>query len=397
MAVEYDYIVCRYGELVLKGKNRHNFVNLLVGNIKTALKSFPALVYLKQHDGLFIALNGSDYAAVSERLKKVFGLSYFAGAIRAKKELADIKAKALAVALRTPGKTFKVIAKRNDKTFPLISDTINREVAALILAETSLKVDVHNPDIRLMITIKSDAAYVMDHKEVTYGGYPVGVNGKALVLTSGGIDSPVAAFLTMKRGLRIECLHFASEPYTSPQALLKVYDLAKQLAVYQNEIFVHVVPFTALQLAVYKHSAESYAITLLRRMMYRIADRFAKERDIKVITTGESLGQVASQTAESLTVIAAVAETLVLRPLCMLDKQEIISLAKQIGTYETSILPYEDCCTLFAPKNPVTRPKAERAAFYESRFDYESLLNECLQGIKTFRFKADAEEDAEIY
>ncbi len=393
--IKYDYIVCRYGELVLKGKNRKDFINRLYDNTRKALSAFPTLAYERNHDGIFIHLNEEDYCLVIDRLKDVFGYAHFSGAIRAARDLEDIKSQALSLAKRSIKKTFKVIAKRNDKSFPYSSDTINRETAKEILTNTDLKVDVHDPALKIYITVKNDRAYIMDDKVKGLGGYPVGINHKALVMMSGGIDSPVAAYLSMKRGLKVECIHFASMPYTSKQALDKVLKLARLVSYYQNDIIVHVVPFTDLQLAIYQHVDESYAITIMRRMMYRIADRLAKERRINVITNGESLGQVASQTPESLNVIGSVCDTLILRPLCMMDKTEIIDLSRKIGTYETSILPFEDCCTIFEPKAPITKPKADKCQYYEQRFDYEHLIEECLKHIESVKIVYDQNQDDE--
>ena len=394
--IKYGYIVCRYGELVLKGKNRKDFISCLINNTKKALKKFEKLEFIKNYDGLFIHLNGEDFEEVKAVLRKVFGYTYFSGAIRCERDLEDIKVKALLIATKDDSKkTFKVCAKRNDKSFPIISDEINRAVAGNILHNTGLKVDVKNPDLKIYITVKSDCAYVMDEKVYTNGGYPVGSNHKAMVMMSGGIDSPVAAYLTMKRGLKIECIHFASQPYTSQAALDKVYELARLVSQYQNDIIVHTVPFTDLQLAIYEHCDESYAITVMRRMMYRIADELCQRRKIKVITNGESVGQVASQTPESLNVISEVCKTLILRPLCMMDKSDIIKIAREIGTYETSILPYEDCCTIFTPKNPVTMPKSDKCENFEKRWDYESMIEKCLEGITTMKieYSEDNTED----
>ena len=375
----YDYIVVRYGELSTKGKNKKDFTKALTHNIKRRLKAYESLEYRTLHDGLFIKLNGENYDLIKEDLKQVFGYAYFQGAILVDKDIEKIKKMAFDLATKKEYKTFKIVSKRSDKTFMLHSDDINRQVASYILKNSELKVDVHNPDLKIYIVIDQNNAVISDEKVKGIGGYPTGVNGKAMVMMSGGIDSPVAAYLTMKRGLRIECIHFASEPYTSAQAKEKVLSLARILSVYQGDVLIHIIPFTDLQLAIYKHSNESYAITIMRRMMYRIADRIANERKIKLITNGESVGQVASQTPESISVIAKVCDTLILRPLCMMDKIESIDLAKKIGTYETSILPYEDCCTIFDPKNPVTKPKEKECLFYESKFDYESLIEECIK------------------
>ncbi len=393
----YDHIVVRYGELSTKGKNKKDFTKALTNNIKKRLQAYEKLTYRTLHDGLFIKLNGEDYNLIREDLKQVFGYAYFSGAILAPKDIEEIKKTALMLALKKDYKTFKMVSKRSDKTFPVRSDDINRQVAGHILRNSDLKVDVHNPDLKIYVVISNENAIIMDEKVRGIGGYPTGVNGKALLMMSGGIDSPVAGYLTMKRGLKIECIHFASEPYTSSQAKEKVYKLAEILSVYQGDILIHVIPFTDLQLAIYKHSNESYAITIMRRMMYRIADRICKERKIKLITNGESVGQVASQTPESISVIAKVCDTLILRPMCMMDKIESIEMAKKIGTYETSILPYEDCCTIFEPKNPVTKPKEKECLFYESKFDYETLINEAIEKEEIVKVSYLNKKDDEIF
>ena len=393
--IQYDHIIVRYGELSTKGKNRKEFTKQLTSNIKKRLKDHEVLTYNMLHDGLFIKLNGEDYELIKKELKDVFGYSYFAGAIRVSRDIEDVKKVTLELARKHNVKTFKVATKRQDKNYPLISDEINRAVAGNILHNSDLLVDVHDPDLMLYVAVDKDFIYIMDEKVRGGGGYPTGINGMAMVMMSGGIDSPVAAYMTMKRGLKIECIHFASEPYTSKQALQKVLTLAEKLSVAQEDINVHIIPFTDLQLAIYKNVDEPYCITIMRRMMYRIADRLCKQRHIKVITNGESIGQVASQTPESISVIGKVADTLILRPLCMMDKLEIIDIAKRIDTYETSILPYEDCCTIFDPKNPVTKPKEDKCLHYESLFDYEPLVEECINNdriVKVSYRKKDEDE-----
>ena len=396
--IQYDHIIVRYGELSTKGKNRKEFTKQLTSNIKKRLKDHETLTYNMLHDGLFIKLNGEDYEVIKKELKDVFGYSYFAGAIRVGRDIEDVKKVTLELARKHNARTFKVATKRHDKNYPLISDEINRAVAGNILHNSDLLVDVHNPDLMLYVSVDKDFIYVMDEKVKGGGGYPTGINGMAMVMMSGGIDSPVAAYMTMKRGLKIECLHFASEPYTSKQALQKVLTLAEKLSVAQEEINVHIIPFTDLQLAIYKNVDEPYCITIMRRMMYRIADRLCKQRHIGVITNGESIGQVASQTPESISVIGKVADTLILRPLCMMDKLEIIDIAKRIDTYETSILPYEDCCTIFDPKNPVTKPKEDKCLHYESLFDFETLVEECINNDRIVKVSyRKKEEDESIF
>ncbi len=396
--IQYDHIIVRYGELSTKGKNRKEFTKQLTSNIRKRLKDHEALTYNMLHDGLFIKLNGEDYETIKKELRDVFGYSYFAGAIRVNRDIEDVKKVTLQLAQKHQAKTFKVATKRHDKNYPLISDEINRAIAGNILHNTGLLVDVHKPELMLYISVDKDFIYVMDEKIRGGGGYPTGINGMAMVMMSGGIDSPVAAYMTMKRGLRIECIHFASEPYTSKQALQKVLTLAEKLSVCQEDINVHIIPFTDLQLAIYKNVDEPYCITIMRRMMYRIADQLCKQRHIKVISNGESIGQVASQTPESISVIGKVADTFILRPLCMMDKLEIIDIAKRIDTYETSILPYEDCCTIFDPKNPVTKPKEDKCLYYESLFDYEPLVEECLRNDRIVKVSyRKKEEDESIF
>lgn len=396
--IRYDYILCRFGELTTKGKNRNDFISRLLTNIKKRLEDIECLSYEKTHDAIYIHLNGASHDEVCDRLKTVYGLSNYSGAIRCDRDLDDVKDKVLRLALKRNYRTFKVNARRSDKSYPMNSDMINREIASHILKNSTLKVDVHDPDIMLYVIVKNDCIYLLDEKITGAGGYPVGINGKALLMMSGGIDSPVAASMMMKRGLKIECLHFASMPYTSKQALDKVLDLVRILSDRQYEIKVHIIPFTDLQVAIYEHTDESYAITILRRMMYRIADEVCKKRHIKVIANGESIGQVASQTPESLTVIGSVSENLIIRPLACLDKIEIIDMAKEIGTYETSILPFEDCCTIFAPKNPVTKPREDKCQYFESKFDFWPYVKECVDKMETITIKnSDKNSDEDLF
>ncbi|MBR3227379.1 MAG: tRNA 4-thiouridine(8) synthase ThiI, partial [Erysipelotrichaceae bacterium] len=248
----YDHIVVRYGELSTKGKNRRDFTKALTNNIKIRLKTYEKLQYQTLHDGLFIKLNGEDYEKIKEDLKQVFGYAYFSGAIIIEREMEKLQETALKIAVGKDYRTFKVNTRRSDKSYPLRSDEINRKVAGHILRNSELKVDVHEPDLMIYVIVERDDFIIMDEKIKGIGGYPTGINGKAMLMMSGGIDSPVAGYLTMKRGLRIECLHFASQPYTSKQALEKVKTLARMLSVYQGDALLHVIPFTDLQLAIYK-------------------------------------------------------------------------------------------------------------------------------------------------
>lgn len=397
MDYRYDHILIRYGELSLKGKNRNVFIRQLKENIKKALKSFSTLEIESQHDRMYIYLKEEDPNEVANVLSRVFGISSFSFAIKVDSDIDAIVDACLQTLDFSNAKTFKVAARRSDKNFPVISDQINRIVAGAILKNSTWKVDVHHPDYKIVIEVHRDSTYIMTDRMAGAGGYPVGVGGKAMVLLSGGIDSPVSAYLMMKRGVRIECIHFASPPYTSENAQQKVLNLASIVSAYQGDLLVHIVPFTNLQLAIYQHADESYAITLMRRMMMRIAEGLAQKRKALVLATGESVGQVASQTLESMVAINSVVNIPMIRPLVCMDKVEIIELSKKIGTYETSILPYEDCCTIFTPKNPVTKPKVDRCVKYEESFDFESLVQECIQSAESIWIHPQQKEDQDLY
>ena len=368
----YDHILIRYGELSTKGKNRKDFIKKLFNNVKNALSGFPALDYEKTHDRMYIHLNGEDPFQVKTYLEKVFGISSFSFAVRCDSDIEAIKATTLALAEQDEQRTFKVAAR---------------------LRNTAWKVNVKTPDVKIQIEVHEQDTYIMTDKYPGAGGYPVGVGGKAMVMLSGGIDSPIASYLTMKRGVAIECVHYASPPYTSSQAREKVLELARLLAPYQGHIMVHIVPFTDLQLAIYDHCDESYAITIMRRMMYRIAERLAKKQNALAIVNGESIGQVASQTLESMQTINDVTRMPIIRPLACMDKVEIIDLARKIGTYETSIQPWEDCCTIFTPKNPVTKPTIRRAEWMESHFDFEQLVDACVENCESVLIYPDKKEE----
>ncbi|MCI9523907.1 MAG: tRNA 4-thiouridine(8) synthase ThiI [Erysipelotrichaceae bacterium] len=391
--IEYNHILVRFGELSTKGKNKKDFIKRLLVNVKNALRAYPHLTYERTHDRLYILLHGEDADKVAEILSHVFGISSFSFAIRVDSNIEQIKEMSLRIAKQADAKTFKIDTKRSDKRFPMISDEINRAVAGPILKQTDLKVDVKHPDLKIQIEIHEQDTYLMTGRIGGAGGYPIGVGGKALIMLSGGIDSPVAAYLTMKRGVAIECIHYASPPYTSDRAKEKVLELARLVSRYQGHVRVHIVPFTELQLAIYQNCDESYAITIMRRMMVRIAQRLSEQIHALAIVNGESIGQVASQTLESMLCINDVTCMPVIRPVCTMDKLEIIQLAKQIGTYETSILPFEDCCTIFTPQNPVTKPSIAKAVKMEQRFDYESLLTSCVDQIEHIDIYPNKEQD----
>ena len=382
--ISYDHIMVRFGELNTKGKNKKEFIRTLFINIKNALQDFSNLNIEMQYDHIYVGLNNSPYEPVLERLQDVSGIYALSLVYRCPKDVDEMKKASLELINEEEGRTFKVKVKRGDKAFPLISDEITRIVAGHILKnnQKNLKVDVHNPDILLSIEVRNEAAYIFTKTVLGAGGYPLGVGGKTMHMLSGGIDSPVAAYLMMKRGVAIECIHFASPPYTQQAVIYKLEDLLKVLNKYQSRIRLHIVPFTKIQEAIYDNAPESYCITLMRRMMFRLADGLAKRRNCPVISSGESIGQVASQTLQSMHVINAVTNTPVIRPLATTDKTEIIKISRKIGTYDISIRPYEDCCTIFTPKAPKTMPHLDEVEEFEKKFDYESLIKEALANIE---------------
>lgn len=380
--ISYDHIMIRFGELSTKGKNKHDFVHLLYQNIKHALKDFPSISLEERYDHIYIKINEEDPMELISRLQDVSGIQGMSLVYKVDNDIEKIKEASLILIKESEGKTFKVKAKRANKKFPIISDDIVRNVAPVILKNTDLKVDVHNPDILLSIEVREEATYIFTNTYPGIGGYPLGIAGKSMHMLSGGIDSPVAAYLMMKRGVSIECIHFASPPYTQEGVIYKLEDLLEKLNRYQARIRLNIVPFTKIQEAIYDHCPESYCITMMRRMMYRLASKLSLRRNCPVISSGESLGQVASQTLQSLHVINEVTNIPIIRPCATLDKVEIIKLAKKIDTYDISIRPYEDCCTIFTPKAPKTSPDLKECLKFESEFDYEPLLNEAIKQIE---------------
>lgn len=384
--MECNHILVRFGELTTKGKNRKLFIRKLTQNTKEMLKEFQHLRYDMSFDRLYIILNGENSEAVCEKLQTVFGIHSFSLCYQVESDLEKIKEVCLEVIEKSEGKTFKIQTKRNDKDYPMHSHDINTAIAGHIFHHTSkdLKVDVHHPDILIKVELRKDVTYVMDNVIKGAGGYPVGIGGKALLMLSGGIDSPVAGYLTLKRGVDIECIHYASPPYTNELAREKVLDLVNVLRHYTHgKMTIHIVPFTDLQLAVYDHCDESYAMTIMRRMMYRIAEGVAKKNQCLALVNGESIGQVASQTLESMSVINEVISMPVIRPVACMDKLEIIDVAQKIGTYDISIRPHEDCCTIFTPKQPATKPKSYKAEALEETWDYQSMVNACIDQCET--------------
>ena len=378
--VNYDTVLIRFGELSTKGKNRKDFINRLYGNIKYMLRDFEALEYRKAYDRIYIKLNGTDHDAVGEKLKKVFGISSFSFTEKVPSDIDSISAACLRIAKESGYKTFKMITKRHDKSFPMRSDEINRACAGNILRNTDLKVDVHNPELAIRVEVQEKDTYITSEKIPGAGGYPAGINGKVLLLLSGGIDSPVAAYMIAKRGVKIEAVYFHAPPYTSERAKEKVVDLAKKISVYTGKMKLHVINFTDIQMAIYQKCPPDELTIIMRRYMMRIAEHIAKENKCIGLITGESIGQVASQTMQSLLCTNAVCELPVYRPLIAFDKQDIVDIAEKIDTYETSVLPYEDCCTIFVAKHPVTKPILGVIEMHEHNLDdcIEEMLNKAI-------------------
>jgi len=385
----YDHIMVRFGELSTKGKNKKDFIRVLANNIKNALAEFSNLNIETRFDHIYVVLNGNDPEPVIEVLKDVSGIHSLSLVYKTNPDIENLKNVSLELIKQEEGKTFKVKCKRADKSYPIISEDIIKHVAGNILANTNLKVDVHEPDILLSIEIRQEGAYIFCKTYPACGGYPLGVGGKIMHMLSGGIDSPVAAYLLMRRGIKIECIHFASPPYTNAGVIEKLKDLLSKLNKYQHEIRLNIIPFTKIQEEIYRHADESYAITIMRRMMFRLADRLAHRRRCPAISSGESVGQVASQTLESMYTINEVTKLPVLRPVVTMDKVDIIKLARKIDTYDISIRPFEDCCTIFAPKNPKTKPSLEKAKEFEEKFDFESLINEALDNVEVIFVKKE--------
>ena len=384
--MNYDRILIRYGEMSLKGRNRKHFVVKLKKNIKFILRDYNNIRIESDWDRMYVLLNGEPAEPIIAGLRKVFGIQSFSPAIKTEKDIAAIRAAALHIIERAhvPGNTFKVSARRSDKTFEYDTNGLNHAVGAHILIHVEdIKVDVKKPDINLIVEIRQEAAYLSGEVIQGAGGFPAGSSGKAMLMLSGGIDSPVAGYLTMKRGVGIEAVHFHSPPYTSERAKQKVLDLAEKLAQYSGSVKVHIVPFTEIQETIHKVIPEGYSMTATRRMMLKITDEIRKQQEGLAIVTGESLGQVASQTMDSMFAINDVTSTPILRPLVTMDKLDIIKIAEEIDTIEISNRPYEDCCTIFTPPSPKTRPKLEKITLFEQKFAWEGPLKEAVEKTET--------------
>ena len=384
-------ILIKYGELTTKKANRNLFIDLLYKNICDKLKGEDVEI-VKNRVRMFIKTNNREDVIV-KKLQEVFGIHGIVIAYVVNTNVEDIKNSVLDIIKEIDFKTFKVETKRSDKKFPIPSMEFNNIIGGLVLKnKDNVKVDVHNPEYNLKIEIREDNTYIYLKEYPGLGGYPNKIAGKGLLMLSGGIDSPVAGFQAIKRGIELECIYFESPPHTSESAKNKVKKLVKKLFKYQLNIKLHVINFTNIQEEIYKNIDPSYMITIMRRMMYRIVEKIARENNDLVIINGESVGQVASQTLNSMQVINNVTNYPILRPVCCLDKLEIIDIAKKIDTYDISILPYEDCCTIFLPKHPVINPNLDKAIKYEELIDYQKLINECVNNKETLIINSNYNE-----
>ena len=370
-------LLVRYGEVFLKGANRPHFLKLLTDNVKRAVKPIGGRVWLS--DSRIYVSDVEDMDECVRRVRKVFGLYSVSPAIECETDL-DVIAEQCIEMMKGKRGSFKVYGKRSDKKFPMNSLEFAAELGGRILeSNPHLTVDIHNPQHKLRVEIR-DNCYICCEEIMAVGGLPMGSSGRAALLLSGGIDSPVAGYCMMKRGVRCCAIHFQSPPYTGELARDKVMQLAKEMAEYSGGMRVYLVPFTKCQLEIHEKCPEGLGTLITRRFMMRIAQEIAKQNECNALITGESLGQVASQTMESIVCTDAVCEMPVFRPLIGMDKTEIMDIAKRIGTYETSILPYEDCCTVFTPRHPVTKPKLDTMPKAESKLDIEALVKEAVEG-----------------
>lgn len=394
--MEEQTLIIRFGEIALKGRNKPYFEKVLLSKIRERLEKLKSEgeISLKREQGLIILKADKSIPTdkILGELKKVFGIASISPAIETGSDIEEISMEAsLFVKELKAGRkieTFKVEGKRSDKTYAVQSPDIGRITGAAILKNIDdIKVDVHNPDLLLHVNVRQGKAYIYEEMVKGFGGMPIGTNGKGMVLLSGGIDSPVSLFMMAKRGMAIEAVHFHSFPYTSQRAEQKVLDLAKILSQYTGKFKVNIINLLPAQEEIMKNCPEDEMVVLSRRFMYRVAEDLAKERDCQFLVTGENLGQVASQTAESLAVTDEAVSIPILRPLIAFDKTEIIEKAQEIGTFDTSILPYEDCCTVFVPKHPVTKPRLSDILKSEEALDVEEIKKRLSASLKVVEIK----------
>ncbi|ALS01690.1 thiamine biosynthesis protein ThiI [Enterococcus silesiacus] len=397
--MKYTEIMVRYGELSTKGKNRKLFISQLAQNVKRVLGDFPAVKIHADRDRMHLLLNGEDSAQILPKLEKVFGIQNFSPSVRVEKTMPAIRemVQTIIKSAYQPGQTFKITSKRSDHSFELDTNELNRELGGAVFEVfPEIAVQMKKPNIEIRVEIRKEGAYLSYETIRGAGGLPVGTSGRGMLMLSGGIDSPVAGYLSMKRGVEVEAVHFASPPYTSEQALQKAKDLAAKIAPYAGSIQFIEVPFTEIQEEIKRVVPEGYLMTVTRRMMLRLADAIRELRKGLVIINGESLGQVASQTLQSMVAINEVTTTPIIRPVVSMDKGEIIEIAEKIDTFELAIQPFEDCCTIFAPPQPKTRPKLDKAQAYEARLDIEGLMARSMAGLKVSEITEVSEQDEEF-
>ncbi len=381
-----EIILVKYGEIILKGMNRPVFEKKLMSNMRAVLSDISVDISIAQATIYVRPENDNDIDYCIERLKKVFGIVSIIRAYELPKDIEKMKTGAAQCLkdILSYAKSFKVEAKRSDKKFPLKSPEICLEVGGFLDdAFPEIQVDVKNPEVLVSVEVRDEFAYVYAGRIAGPSGMPTGTNGKAMLLLSGGIDSPVAGYMVAKRGVELEAIHFFSHPYTSDRAKEKVLDLAKILAGYTSGIKVHIVPFTDIQLKIREFCPEEQLTIIMRRFMMRISERVARKQGIQALITGESIGQVASQTLEALYVTDSSVNIPVFRPVIGMDKEEIVVRSREIGAYDTSILPYEDCCTIFTPKHPNTKPKLDKIIESEKLLDVEKLIEDAVNGVET--------------
>ena len=380
-----ELIMIRYGELSTKGKNKRKFVATLGRNIREALSEYPEIKINQQYDFMFIELNGAPQDEVLAGLEKVFGVQSFSPAIELERDFDLLKEAAVKLVKAEIAKngvqSFKVATSRSDHNYSMDTNDINQALGGFLAEEfPELKVQMKKPDLTIRVKVREQDFLVSSEWINGAGGLPVGTSANAVLMLSGGIDSPVAGYLAMKRGMRITAVHFASPPYTSPQALNKAKDLTEKLTKFGGWINFVEVPFTETQEAIKEHVNPAYLMTITRRMMMRISDELRNQYNGLAIINGESIGQVASQTLESMFAINEVTSTPIIRPVVAMDKLEIIDISQKIDTFDLSIQPFEDCCTVFAPPSPKTKPKLDDIAYYEAKLDIEGLVQRAVEG-----------------
>lgn len=398
--MNYTEIMVRYGELSTKGKNRKLFTAQLAQNVKQTLSEFSAVRIHADRDRMHLLLNGEESQLIIPKLTKVFGIQTFSPSIRVEKELSAISetVQTIMEEIYVEGKTFKITSKRSDHSFELDSNQLNQALGKVVIDSCpGIAVQMRQPDINIRLEIRKEGAYLSYETIRGAGGLPVGTAGRGMLMLSGGIDSPVAGYLAMKRGVEVEAVHFASPPYTSEQALQKAKDLAAKLAPYGGSLQFVEVPFTEIQEEIKRVVPEGYLMTVTRRMMLRLTDAIRELRKGLVIINGESLGQVASQTLQSMVAINEVTTTPIIRPVVSMDKTEIIEIAEKIDTFNLAIQPFEDCCTIFAPPQPKTRPKLDKARSYEARLDSEGLITRAMAGLKVSEITEKSEINEEFF